>query len=425
MIMRKVVLIIDGYSTGKNLPIYLKNKGYESIHVQSSVDVPTLFTQAFQSAHYVDHTIFESMAQLNGWLKSYQVLAVIAGTETGIFLTDILAETLHLRGNSPKTSALRRDKYLMIQAVNAGGLKTANQFKSNDINQILNWHANQMNTVWPMVVKPLNSAGTDSVRFCYNNDELVAGIHNILGKKNKLGFLNDEVLIQSFLEGQEYVVNTVSCNSSHNLTDVRICHKEKITGAGYVSGSEELLPSHEPIVQALKAYTFRALDHLGIINGPGHFEIMFTQEGPKIIEMGARLQGGVNLKSNAACFEYQQIDKLIDAYLEPERFFSYVKEDYVLKKFGIWVFLISRKIGTLESIPFIENVNKLPSFFSLQMNVAEGDQLLKTIDYYSSPGSVHLVNDDKDQLARDVAQLRQYEAEGFVLKRNPNHVLPT
>ncbi|HXH54589.1 MAG TPA: ATP-grasp domain-containing protein [Gammaproteobacteria bacterium] len=413
----KVVVIVDGYSTGRFLAPFLHKRGYTAIHVQSSIGIPNFFTRGFRPENYDERTIFDGdLLRLVDWLKAYQVLVVFIGAESGVYLGDKLSATLQLLGNTPESSELRRNKFLMIKAVNDGGLETAAQFKSNDVDAILKWHSTEMNGLWPVVIKPINSAGSDSVRFCNNAKELIAATQNILGKKNKLGILNTEVLVQSFLDGEEYVVNTVSCFSKHNLTDIRRCYKKRISGAGYGSACEELLSPNEKISQELKSYAFRALDLLKITHGPGHFEIMYTKKGPKIIEVGARVQGEINPDSNAACLGYQQIDKTIDAYLEPTRFFSYYEKDYTLQKFGLWTFLISEKIGKITSIPFIDTVKTLSSFFSLQMNVQPEDYLVRTIDYYSSPGNVHLVNQDNNRLMEDMAQLRQFESEGFIIE---------
>ena len=423
MASQKIVLIIDGFSTGRYFAPLLKKRGYQSIHLQSTPEIPGFLLKGFCKEDYIEHLVFDgNITTLVSHLKSRNILAIFAGTETAIYLTDKLSEELRLTGNSSQSSTLRRDKFSMIDAVRAGGLGTANQFKSNDMDKILQWSTLEAQYGWPLVVKPINSAGTDGVRFCYNSEDIISAVENILGKKNKLGILNNEVLIQSFLDGEEYIVNTVSHNSRHNLTDIRLCHKKKVMGAGYVSGCEELIPADMQISQELKAYAFRALDCLEVVNGPGHFEIMYTKEGPKIIEMGARLQGGINPDSNTACLGYHQIDKTIDAYLEPDRFLSYFKQDYTLQKCGIWMFLISERTGKILSIPFIEKVKALSSFFSLQMNVQVNDVLLRTVDYYSSPGSVHLVNQDSTCLKEDMALLRELEKEAFVLSK-AEHVI--
>lgn len=415
----KVVAIVDGFSTGKYFPSFLRKRGYNVIHIQSGIDIPGFLLQALRKEDYIENIIFDGdLAKLIGALNQYAILAIIPGTESAIYLTDQLSTALRLPGNPPESSELRRNKFSMVQAVNAGGLATAKQCKSANLDEILSWHSQQLKDVWPVVVKPINSAGTDSVRFCYNNAELITAVKNIIGKKNLLGIFNTEVLVQSFLSGQEYVVNTVSYCGKHHLTDIRRCYKKQMSGAGYVSGCEEFVPADDPISQQLKSYAFRALDLLQISQGPGHFEIMYTPDGPQIIEMGARVQGGINPAANALCLGYQQIDKTIDAYLEPSHFLTYYADDYTLHQFGLWVFLIAERVGRIISIPFIDKVKSLTSFFSIQMNVTPGEYLQRTIDYYSSPGSVHLVSPDKHQLMADLEQLRQFEMEGFVLDVN-------
>jgi len=416
---RKIVAVVDGYSTGRYLASFLHKKGYAALHIQSSPEIPDFLIKSFNAIDYIDSTIYNGdLLKLLDWLKSYQVQAIMAGTETAIFFVDELSELLGLPGNSSKTSHVRRDKYEMIKCIHEGGLATARQCKSGNISEIVEWGLIEMKRALPLVVKPINSAGTDGVQFCYNESELALSVKNILGKKNKLGYLNEEVLVQSFLEGEEYIVNTVTCASKHNLTDIRRCYKKQVLGAGYVSGSEEFISPHEPIAQELKAYTFKALDLLNITYGPAHFEIMYTKEGPQIIEMGARVQGGINPAANAICLGYQQIDKALDAYLDPSHFNAYYKNDYTLHKFGLWVFLISEMNGKITSIPFIEKVKLLPSFFSIQMNVNPGDDLKKTVDYYTSPGHVHLINENNESLMEDFRKLRQFEAEGFILEKS-------
>lgn len=411
-----VVAIVDGFSTGRFFAAILRNRGYTPIHIQSRMDIPSSFLQSLHKEEYENHFVHDGdLSKLLNLLSQYSISAVIAGSEFAIELTDKLAEVLKLPGNPPKSSEIRRNKFAMLKAVNDGGLATAKQCKSTRLDEILSWHAKELNHAWPVVVKPVNSGGTDGVRFCYNTDEIAAAVENIVGKKNLMGILNTDVVVQSFLSGQEYIVNTVSCFGKHHLTDIRRCYKKQVQGAGYVSGCEEFVPANEILSQQLKSYAFKALDILQISHGPAHFEIMLTSNGPHIIEMGARVQGGIDPASNAACLGSQQLDKTIDAYLEPSHFVSYHQQDYHLQQFGAWVFLISEQIGKVISVPFIDKVKTLSSFFSLHMNVKPGDDLRLTIDYSSSPGNVHLVNTNQTQLMDDIQQLRKFELEGFVV----------
>jgi biotin carboxylase len=140
-------------------------------------------------------------------------------------------------------------------------------------------------------------------------------VNAILGCSNRLGIVNRFVLAQSFLKGSEFVVNTVSLNGKHHVSDIWQCHKHRVLGAGYVPGCEELLPFNGVIQQQLVAYVIDALDALGFTQGPAHFEIMMTERGPSIIEVGARIQGGVNPNVHIECMNSSQLLTSIDTRL--------------------------------------------------------------------------------------------------------------
>src|SRR5438309_557056 len=62
----------------------------------------------------------------------------------------------------------------------------------------------------PCVAKPLASASTDGVFICRNAADLRAAFPAILSTKDIFDGNNERVLVQSFLTGTEYIVDTVS-----------------------------------------------------------------------------------------------------------------------------------------------------------------------------------------------------------------------
>ena len=73
---------------------------------------------------------------------------------------------------------------------------------------------------WPLVVKPLNAGDTQDVLICENLTQAKAALHTIIGKVNRTEQLNEAALVESFIDGDEYVVNTVSPNGEHIITDI-------------------------------------------------------------------------------------------------------------------------------------------------------------------------------------------------------------
>lgn len=410
----KVVVIVDAYSTGKYLPDEILQRGYSWVHIISRSNLPTFTTSGVVHDTFLAEIHYKGqLSHLLEQLKKYAVVAVMAGTESAVELTEELAKALKVPGNDPATSYLRRNKFYMVDAVNKAGLNTAQQFHSNNIEDLVRWYQENFEMGETVVVKPLNSAGTDHVTFCSSVEQLRAAAHAILGKINKIGLLNEFVLVQSFLEGQEYVVNTVTVNGKHHLTDIWRCHKQRVPGAGFVPGCEVLLPYEGEIQQQLREYAFKALDALGFVHGPGHFEIMFTAKGPAIIEVGARVQGGVNPAVHFECMGTSQMIKAVDSYLNPESFLSYYKNGYSLSKYSRWADLIVPASGTIQSFTLLEELERLSSFHSANVQIKPGDYLPRTVDLYTSPGSIYLINNDPDVLEADYLKLRELEKDSY------------
>merc|ERR1719389_660413 len=78
-----------------------------------------------------------------------------------------------------------------------------------------------------------------------------------------------------------------------------------------------------PEAQQLIRYTEGVLDALKLDNGPTHGEVIMTSDGPCLVEMNCRAQGGdgnwVPL-AKALTGGYSQVDAGVDAYLEPAAF---------------------------------------------------------------------------------------------------------
>lgn len=230
--MNKIVVIVDAFSTGKYLAPEINKRGYECVHVKSRADVPSYFTEGYRSEDFLDEFVFNNnMQELDSFLSKYSVIAVMNGTETGVELTDLLALSLKVPGNKPSSSHLRRNKFDMIEAIRKAGLYAARQYVSENIDEILNWYHSNFTHGERIVIKPVNSAGTDNVIFCHDENEIKNAAAAILSQVNRLGLKNKMVLAQSYLDGcDEYVVNTVSHDGNHHITDIWHCDKVYISG---------------------------------------------------------------------------------------------------------------------------------------------------------------------------------------------------
>lgn len=150
----------------------------------------------------------------------YTAVAIIAGAETGVLATDELATRLGLRGNGNDTrlSKARRNKYFMGEVVRATGVRAVAQRMAKtweDAREFLEKlqleaSACRVSTsIYPVVVKPVESAGSDDVFKCQTIEDVKQAVERISGKVNGLGGVNECALVQEFLQGTPGVMSLV------------------------------------------------------------------------------------------------------------------------------------------------------------------------------------------------------------------------
>ncbi|MDH3719230.1 MAG: ATP-grasp domain-containing protein, partial [Planctomycetota bacterium] len=257
------VAVVDPYSSGALLAAEIKRRGHESICVQSTVDIPKMYESSFRPHDFdarIGHEgdIEKTAAQLSG----LGTRCVLAGCELGVELADQLSQRLGLKSNGTRCSAARRNKWRMAEAVRAQGLRTPAQFFASDVQQLRQKLGSQGR--WPVVVKPLRSSGSDGVCLCGSIAEVEAAFADIVSRKDVFRLTNPGVLVQEFLSGPEYAIDTVSCRGRHRVA--AYWRYGKPSGDVPVLGTDsfELLRWNRQLHAQLFPFVAGALDSLEI-----------------------------------------------------------------------------------------------------------------------------------------------------------------
>lgn len=422
MNQRKFAVIVDAYSAGNLLAPEFRSRGYECLHVQSTVEIWEVLLPTFRPDDFEANFAFDgSYEKLITQLRRYDIACVVPGTETGVELADCISESLGLATNGTELSAARRNKYLMIEAARARGLRVAAQVVTSNIDDIIGWLREHRFEKY--VVKPVKSAGTDNVVICASEEEVRTAAETILGSVNKLGLPNDEVLVQEFLTGTEYFINTVSQDGTHRFTEIWRYRKRSINDRSFVYDCNELLPYDGLIQSQIRSYVLEVLKALNIQNGPAHTEVIMTSQGPALVESGARLDGLSVPAVNQACVGYGPLDLTVDAYTNPEAFYDKTEIPYRLKQHALTVYLTSYEEGTVDEIPGETRIRTLPSFFQMRLRVKPGSSVKRTADYFTAPGFVTLVHPDPRVIMADYEWIRGMENRRELLTvRSPSNV---
>lgn len=419
------IVIVDGYSTGRDLVRELRDRGVECIHLQSEPAIPTDVRKCFDPSPYHQNLGYLGDAQAAAEkLAELAPDAVVAGSEWGVIFAESVAHGLGLPTNRNEMIHARRDKFEMIEAVRRHGLLVADQAVFSTVEDAHDW-AEKRNK-WPLVVKPLASAGSDGVTICQNHEDIDSAFKKALGRVNGMGGYNDRLLVQSFLSGPQYIVNTVSHTGRHYITDaweMDLRSNPQLV----IPGGITLMDPVSLRAQALFDYTLAVLDALGIENGAGHAELKWTPEGPALIEIGARLMGAAmdGESYEAAGQETQaRVYSRVLAGTDAVRNAIFARPHYIRRRHMTKVLFNFEADATVRDTDGLARLSTLPSFHAHYRGLKQGDRVWKTADWLACGGIMYLIHDDPKVIAADIATIRQWEGSGALYGLEPKTTTP-
>lgn len=398
--MAPIAAVVDAYSAGRFLPRAFAKAGADVVHVQSTPEfLPTVPPPDLTP--YVANVVHTDLDDTISQLQAYGVVGVVPGQETGVPLADLLSERMGLPTNGTARTSARRNKYDMIEALRAAGVRCARQTKSDDAEAIVAWAEAEG---YPVVVKPLSSASTDGVSVCRSAAEVRAAAGAVLGTRDIFDRLNREVLVQSYLDGTEYVVDVVRCAEHRHVCGVWRYDKADV-GSKRIYDRETVVAPDEWPVAELVAYLDTVLAALEIRAGAAHAEVMMTAAGPALVEIGARLNGNMDPDFHDACLETNVADVLALSYVQPDEFARLYSGDTLYRKCREGVIYNAQSVqdGIVTAIDegVLAEIRALGTVRLVLPRVAVGGRIRPTVDLLSSPLRVYLAADDEGSLMAD------------------------
>ncbi len=397
-----MIVLVNPVSSGTALADAFDEQGNECVHVYDADLAPAAPDPRVVVHHDVDETLRA--------LQRRGATAVVAASEFGVTLADELASRLGLPHNNPVVAGARRDKLLMADAIAAAGLPvawSASVGSRAELSRLLT------GATFPVMVKPRNSAGSDGCRICRSPDAALAAFDDIFAGRNLMGEVNDEVLVQEYLEGPQFIVNTVSMSGKHALADYYHCRvDDQPTGAPvyrHIRSPLRLSARDQEIID----YALSCVDALGITEGAAHTELRYTPRGPRLVEVNARVMGPC-LAPDAyfAALGVTHQHLVVERYVDPDRFAARLSAPYQPSRALAKVFLRAHREGILAGMPGLAVLRGLPAFHSIARLPAVGapvpDRLLTT----GASGIAFLVHDSEAVLSESLSVLHELEDAG-------------
>ncbi|MFG2139891.1 ATP-grasp domain-containing protein [Streptomyces sp. NPDC048650] len=403
-------VIVDPFSSGGLYAPAFRAAGVPSVAVVSYPEIPPAYAGSFRSEDFDTILTWDGDEDaLVDRLCALRPRCVLPGAEIGVELADRLAARVVPEvANVPGLTAARRHKYAMAQAVSASGLPVLRQLCSDDPDEVAAWLDKEGLAGSDLVVKPPKSASTDGVTRIVGGHGWRQEFEAQLGQLNQWQIRNEQMLVQEYATGTEYVVDVFSHAGHHTVTDV--CRYRKVDSGGQMAVYESMdwVPEDRPEVPELIRYTRGVLDAIGFRWGAAHVEVMMTADGPRLIEVNARPHGGGHPRFCRVATGDSQVDRAV-AYFTGRRS---LPSGYRLHRRVRVVFLISRSYGVVRNAEVLDAVRNVASHHVSAVPVRNGDLIAPTKDLLGtlSLGFVVLAHEDPAQLDADHGEVRRIES---------------
>jgi len=339
-------------------------------------------------------------------IKKINPIAIIPGGDKGIELAMKLSNKLGLYCNNISCLPSMIFKNKCQEKLKNCGVRYIKSKIIHSQKEAINYFKSAKEKV--VVLKPSGDAAGASigVSICRNEQQIINAF-----KEAKKHYNKANILLQEYIDGVEYTVNTYSSNYHHFLSSITKYHKINLNGHAPIYDYEEFLSSKDKNYEKLFRYAIKVLDALKIRCGPCHLEIKIDKKGPVLIEANCRLVGGL-MKSSYLnkVLGFKESEVAFRSYFPS--FKNYINNTGKLSSHGIIKYIVNKNNCYVVKNNLNNYFGKLKSFDYL-LSKGENTMYYQTIDLSTHGGIVFLANKSIKQLNKDLDYVKDMEKNHY------------
>jgi biotin carboxylase len=332
--------------------------------------------------------VVKALAPLGGQLRG-----VFSTNDYNVTVVAEAAEALGLPGLSPRAAHGARHKLRTRERCGEAGVP------------VPRWHwahteedarACAAALGLPCVVKPMTDAAGIGVRLCRTPDEVAEQYRWITGdpKDFRGGTRTPGVLLEEYLVGFEVSVEIVAVDGAYTVlgvTDKALGPHPHFVEIGETFPS--LLPEH--VQQSCVDTALAALGALGHDFGAAHVEIRMTADGPRLVEVNARMPG-------AWITRLIRESTGVDLPRELVRLHTGDRPDLAVRTLGGAAsrYLTAPDDGTLRAVRGEDIAARVPGVVEVEVHAEVGDRVRRARDNVDVCGSVVALGSTAGEAAR-------------------------
>ncbi|MCB9292741.1 MAG: ATP-grasp domain-containing protein [Lewinellaceae bacterium] len=187
--------------------------------------------------------------------------------------------------HSPEVTERSLDKWLMKQAFLRAGVPCAAGMLIRPGEAPAAERITNRGLRFPAILKPRDATSSQGV-FKVDAFEDIERYLPVTRSFSRAG----QAIVEEFLEGPEYSVESITCRGKTSVVQIT---EKFVTPFPYTVEMGHLQPAEltDEAEAAVRETVVRAIAAIGIDNSASHAELKLTKNGPRLVEIGARLGG--------------------------------------------------------------------------------------------------------------------------------------
>ena len=299
--------------------------------------------------------------------KSIQPDGVTVGMcDVAVCTAAKICEELDLPGLDFQTAKRATDKFLMVSAFKEHCVPHPEYMyiQKEDIGK------RQFKFPLPCISKPIDMAGSRGINKISEETELLS-----LLKDSSLSSDSGDIIVEEYMEGPEVSVEILVID--HTPTVLQVTDK-------YTSGAPHFIeighsqPSQlsEETIEAVSDVAKKAVNALGLYNCFAHAEIIITNRGPKMVEIGARM-GGDGIQEQLLL-----LSRGINAPLYAINFALGIHNEQPPQMINMCsaIKFIQSRPGIVQTIDYIEKASQIDGIKQIEILCKPGDKMRSPTD---------------------------------------------
>ncbi|KKR15376.1 MAG: hypothetical protein UT42_C0003G0003 [Candidatus Falkowbacteria bacterium GW2011_GWA2_39_24] len=263
---------------------------------------------------------------------------------------------------------------------------------------------------FPLVIKPASLGASIWVTNCFHEEELIQSLHKIFKhlhiayKKDKRAEI-PKILVEEFMEGTLYSIDAyVSSRGTITFCPMVQVKTGKEIGFDDFFGYQQMTPTtlKQKSIEAAQEVAAKGIHALNLRSTSAHVEIIKTEDGFKIVEIGPRIGG---FRHYLYELSYGMDHSLNDIFI---RVPTKIRVPKKVKGYSVAMKFFAKKEGRLKKLSGAKKIKELASYSKLTINKKPGDMCHYAKNGGRSVCNLTMFNPSRSELLADIRRAESH-----------------